>query len=332
MAYRLKASESVPEEIKRIVLEEIDSATDQLSRGNSKKRDEAVHEARKSVKKMRGVLRLVQPELGGLFGTENTRLRDLGRKLSEIRDAEAIIEVFDSLLEKFKDNLRVESLASIRRGLEKGKRETEQAANVDAVIRRAISTLRTATRRVKAWPLENEGFQAIAPGLENTYRRGRKAMAAAQKSARPEDFHDWRKRVKDHWYHVRLLENLWTEVMQAHEASLKNLETWLGDDHNLVVLCAKLGNEPEKYGDEKSVQLFLTLAGQHQKELRENSISLGERVFEEKPKQFTQKMSNLWHAWRQQPESLKEVEKAERNPSRKQPGQAAPTQARSAVA
>ncbi|MGA8025881.1 MAG: CHAD domain-containing protein [Bryobacteraceae bacterium] len=332
MAYRFKASESVPEGIKRIVLEEVDSATELLSRGNSKKRGEAIHEARKSVKKIRGVLRLVQPELGGIYSTENTRLGDLGRTLSEIRDAEAIIETFDGLLDQYKENLRIESLAPIRRGLERSKRETEQTANVDAVVRRAISTLRAAGRRVKAWPLKNDGFQAIAPGLENAFRRGRKAMAAAQKNSRPENYHDWRKRVKDHWYHIRLLENLWTEVMQAHEASLKNLETWLGDDHNLVVLCGKVGSEPEKYGDERSVQLFLTLAGQHQKELRENSLSLGERVFEEKPKQFTQKMSNLWDAWQQQPESMKEIEKEERKPPGKQPGQADSAPAKTAVA
>ncbi len=83
-----------------------------------------------------------------------------------------------------------------------------------------------------------------------------KPWPLAQDDPRPENYHDWRKRVKDHWYHVRLLESLWTEVLEAREASLKNLETWLGDDHNLVVLCDKLTNEPEKYGEADGVQLF----------------------------------------------------------------------------
>ena len=330
MAYRLKASESIPDGIKRVVLEEIETATDQLSHG--KKRDEAIHEARKSVKKIRGVLRLMEPELGRVYSDENTRLRDVGRKLSELRDAKAIIEVFDGLLEKYKENLRAGALISIRRALEKSKRETEQSANVERVMQRAIATLHGAARRAKTWPLESDGFQAIAPGLEKTYRRGLRAMSAAQKDPTPEKYHYWRKRVKDHWYHIRLLENLWTDVMRAHEASLKNLETWLGDDHNFVVLCGKMQEQPEKYGDPKDIQLFLPLAAQHQKELRENAVSLGKRVYEEKPRQLTQKMSDLWDTWLQQPESMKEIEGEQREPPKKQPNRATSGTVKAAVA
>jgi hypothetical protein len=148
-------------------------------------------------------------------------------------------------------------------------------------------------------------------------------MATAEDDPRPENYHEWRKRVKDHWYHVRLVEDLWTEVLEARESSLKNLETWLGDDHNLVVLCDKLTNEPDKYGEADGVQLFLALAGEHQKELRQNSMSLGQRIYEEKPRQFTQNMSKLWDAWQQQPDNMKEIQKEQRKAPQKQPGKAA---------
>jgi CHAD domain-containing protein len=324
MPYRLKRGESVPDGIRRIVQEEIDSATEQLSNSNGRKRDEAIHEARKSLKKIRGALRLVQPELGRVYRAENTRMRDVGRQLSQIRDAKAIIEVFDGLREKYNGSLQKDAFASIRRGLEKSKRDTEDGANVDQIARRALSALRATAKRVKNWPLNRDGFQAIAPGLENRYRRGRRAMRIAQKDPMPENYHEWRKRVKDHWYHVRLLESLWTDVMQAHEGSLKNLETWLGDDHNLIVLHEKLNNNPEQYGDQKGIQLFLALADQYQKELRENAISIGHRVYEQKPGEFTRNLSKLWDAWQEQPASMKEVQKEQRNLAKKQPARATP--------
>jgi CHAD domain-containing protein len=326
MPYRLKASESVPEGIKRIVIEELDSATEQLSRNDHKNRDEAIHEARKSVKKIRGALKLVQPDLGATYRKENRRLRELGRKLSEFRDAAAIIETFNSVIEKYNDSLQKNTLSSIRNGLEKSKHETEESSNIDKVVKGAITTLGSTRKRVSTWPLKTDGFRAIAPGLKATFRRGRKIMGIAQKDPRPENYHQWRKRVKDHWYHVRLLENVWTEVMQAHEASLKNLETWLGDDHNLVVLRDKLSSEPENYGDEKDIQLFLALADQYQKELREKAISLGQRVYEEKPRQFTRNIQKLWDAWQQQPDSMKDEQKAERQ-SVKKGAQPAPSTA-----
>ncbi len=310
MPYRLKASESVPENLRRIVIEELDSAADQLNGNYSKNRDEAIHEARKSVKKIRGVLRLARPHLGATYRRENRRLRDLGRKLSELRDAAAIIETFDAVIEKHKDSLQKNTLSSIRLGLDNNKRETEKTADPDKVVKLATATLSSAKKRVASWPLDHhDGFRAIAPGLNATFRNGRNVMRLAQKDPRPENYHEWRKRVKDLWYHVRLLESLWAGVMQAHEASLKDLETWLGEDHNLVVLREKLESHPEAYGDQKDIQLFLTLADQYQEELRENALSLGRRIYEEKPRQFTKNIGKLWDAWQQQPDSMKQEQK-----------------------
>jgi CHAD domain-containing protein len=317
MPYRLKAGESVSEGIKRIVNEELVSATQKLSRNDRKKRDEAIHEARKSVKKIRGALRLVQADLGATYRKENRRLRDLGRKLSEFRDAAAIIETFNSVIEKHNGSLQNNALSSIRNGLEKSKRDTEEISHIDEVVKGAIATLGGMKKRVSAWPLKADGFRAIEAGLKARFRGGRKSMAVAQKDARPENYHEWRKRVKDHWYHVRLLENLWTDVMQAHEASLKNLETWLGDDHNLVVLRDKLANKPEDYGDKKDIQLFLALADQYQKELRERAMSLGQRIYEEKPGQFAKNIAKMWDAWQRQPDSLENAHHAERQSIKK---------------
>lgn len=320
MSYRLKNGESIPAGVKRIVHEEIDSALGELRHSSGQKRDEGIHEARKSIKKIRGLLRLVQPELGQVYRTVNTRLGNIGRKLSEIRDATAIIEVFDSLVEKHKDSLQKPALAAIRRGLETSKHETEQAAGIGDTVKRATAALRALDKQVDKWPLRKDGFRAIAPGLKSRYQRGRKAMSAARKNDTPESYHEWRKRVKDHWYQVRLLESLWTEVMKAHESSLHDLETWLGDDHNLVVLCGKLAAEPEKYGDAENVRLFLAIAEQEQKELREKSLSLGERIYERRPRRFVQDMQKLWDAWQQQPDSMKDEEKQQRQAARKQPG------------
>ena len=157
-------------------------------------------------------------------------------------------------------------------------------------------------------------------------------MAIAQKDGTAENFHEWRKRVKDHWYHVRLLESLWTEVMQAHEHSLHDLETWLGDDHNLVLLRAKLEEEPQSYGDEKAVRLFLALVKQEQKELREKSMSLGERIYERKPRRFVQDIQKLWDAWQQEPDSMKEEEKEQQQAAKKQPARAGSAKPKRAAA
>jgi hypothetical protein len=120
--------------------------------------------------------------------------------------------------------------------------------------------------------------------------------------------------------------------MQAYEESLKKLETWLGNDHNLVVLCGKLHDRPERYGEEKDVQLIVALAVQYQHELRENALSLGQRVYQQKPRKLTRDLAALWEAWQQQPRGMKKLQKDQRNAAKKAPDKSSAAAARSSAA
>ena len=297
MAYRLKHGESVIRGLKRAAREEMEEAGAQLSGHKRPGRDEAIHDARKSIKKVRALLRLANPEQEGIYGRENARLRDIARRLSKFRDAFAIIETFDALKNKFKRETR-NQLRSVRLGLTKRRSQSAREEDVGIVIVEAASALRSAAKRVRTWPLRVDGFAAIGPGLEETFRAGRKALALVRKDARPENLHELRKRVKDHWYHLRLLEDLWTDMIRASEKSLKDLETLLGNDHNLAVLRETIVADPASYGEKKEIDLTLHLIEKYQKELREQSLVLTARIYEEKPRAFSRRMAGLWEAWR----------------------------------
>jgi CHAD domain-containing protein len=320
MPYRFKAKESVADNVRRIVREEIDAALARLAHASPARRDEAVHEARKSIKKIRGVLRLVAPQLGKTFRRENTRFRDIGRQLSVLRDAAALIETVDRIERRGGHALTETVIAPVRTGLEQEKRDIEQHFTRSKTIGHAASALRSAAKRLRRWPLQQDGFKAIAPGLKRTYRAGRRALKLARREGEPVLYHDLRKRVKDHWYQIRLLESVWTGVMQAHEASLKELQEWLGEDHNLTVLREKLQQDQERFGGQDHVRAFLAVAGELQTELREKSVSLAERVYAEKPRIFVDNLGALWEAWQKQPSGIKKVEPQRR----KAAGQARP--------
>lgn len=296
MAYRLKRGESVIQGLRRVAREEMEEAGAQLSGHKRPSRDEAIHDARKSIKKVRALLRLANPEQEGIYGRENERLRDIARRLSKFRDAFAIIETFDDLKRKFRSETR-NRLRSVRLGLTKRRSQSVEEEDVGIVIVEAASALRKAAKRVKTWPLEVEGFEAIGPGLEETFRAGRKALARVGKRAGAENLHELRKRVKDHWYHLRLLEDLWTDMMKASEKSLKDLETLLGNDHNLVVLRETIVADPASFGEKTDIDLIEHLIERYQKELRKQSLVLAARIYEEKPRAFTRRMAGLWDTW-----------------------------------
>ena len=63
---------------------------------------EAIHEARKDMKKIRSALRLVRDAIGDdAWRRENDHYRDVARKLSAHRDAEILVESLDDLRERF---------------------------------------------------------------------------------------------------------------------------------------------------------------------------------------------------------------------------------------
>jgi CHAD domain-containing protein len=303
MAYRFKNGESVADGVHRIAREELEGAVGLLSKaGNTAQRDKAIHETRKSLKKTRALLRLVRPALDGQFGRENRRLRDLGRKLSAHRDSKVMLEVFDALRQKYREEMGRRTLGSIRRALLAEKRQSERG--VAQAIERGAAALRTVAAQVEKWPLAGHGFSLLEPGLTATYRSARKELTG--------DAHEWRKRVKDHWYHVRLLEDFWTDLMVGQEKSLKDLETWLGDHHNLQVLAERLQADPARYGAPEDIALAKKLIRRYQKELYRNAQSLGERLLEEKPRSFATRMQHLWDSWRTQPKQLGAIEKEKR--------------------
>ena len=77
MPYRLTHGERVAQGIRRIAAEEIDSAIAHLRAEDESLRDEGIHEARKSIKKLRGIVRLLMPGLGEAGSRDNIALRNL---------------------------------------------------------------------------------------------------------------------------------------------------------------------------------------------------------------------------------------------------------------
>lgn len=300
MSYAFKPGESIPDAIRRIVAEELESAAGHLEGHGDPDRDEAIHEARKNIKKIRAVLKLMRPELAGAYAGENARFREIGRKLSAFRDAGAMLETFDQLSKKYrKDWGGRDVMASIRARLLEEKASHELASGVAEVLVAGAAELRSLQSQVEQWPLAAGGFNALAPGLEQTYQSGRRAMQSAVRKPVPERFHDWRKRAKDHWYHVRLLARMCGDALTFYQDQLKHLESCLGDDHNLAVLRLRIEHEPQAYGTEAAIQMFLATVEKHQTGLRSTAFAIGREIYQDKPKVFGRQLRNLWDAWEQ---------------------------------
>ncbi len=296
MASPLKRSEPVAATVKRVILDELSFASKKLVKHDDAKRDKAIHEARKSIKKIRGLLRMVRPLLGKTYSRENGHFRKMSRDLADFRDAAVLLEVFDQLCARNTGGHNADSAKAIRQGLDLDKQELDGRPDAAEIVQDAAEKLDAAGQRVETWPLELHRIEDLGPGLKTTYRRGRRALKSAQKQSTPKAYHKLRKRVKDRWHQARLLANIQGAVAHDMDSNLKQLATWLGDDHNLAVLRDRLKRDPERYGGASGVEPFLAIVVREQKDLRRSSLAAGDKLFGEKPSVYLRQITASWQA------------------------------------
>jgi CHAD domain-containing protein len=273
---------------------------------------ETVHQVRKRCKKLRGLLRIVRPQCEETYHFENGQFRDASKQLSGVRDAESVCECFDLLIDHFREEIDVTSFQTAEYALRE-RRETiaDECIDLDKRLAKFREAMEEARKRVSTWPFGRKGFSAVNDGLKKTYSRGRDAMDEAYETPSAERFHEWRKRVKYHWYHTRLLRNTWKPVQKKWRNECKQLADHLGDMHDLAVLRRTLLDEPERYGSAEELETLTGLIDAFAGELADKAQRIGERVFCEKPKRLVRRWKRYWKVWRRSTQSP-ELKSAER--------------------
>jgi len=298
MAYQLRRTESIADGLRRLARKELRSARARLRRALPPS-VEAVHEARKSVKKVRTIVHLIDADAGRALDASGTRLRAVNRKLSQLRDADVMLECLSTLRREFPEALSEHTFARVRRQLVAHVQKIARDDARDGTWKKVDRKLRTLRRNAKRWRPRHRGFGALAPGIRSTHRRGRKALARARQRRRAADFHEWRQEMKTLWYELRLVERSSADVRRDVRA-LHRAETWLGDDHNVAVLCEQLSRDPSLKGqiDLKRLQ---SAADAYQHRLREKAMSSARGIYTMTSGTFVRRIKRAWKAWHREP-------------------------------
>jgi CHAD domain-containing protein len=290
MAFRFRLAETFEEGCQRIAREQIERAQAQL-----KGPDDpiiAVHETRKSLKRLRALLRLIRPAIGeSVFRHENAELREIARGLSIARDRHVLLETVAKL----------EAAAGFpKKGLGQAVRVALSATNGEqslvvegTTLRQAQGRLAETKKRFARLHLSGQGFHGIGPGLEASYRRARRAFRQAYVELTDEAFHEWRKGAQQHWRHMLLLTRAWPASLAARASESRSLSQLLGDDHDLALLVAFVRSEAgARLGDDAAA--IEKAARRRQQELRSIAHPKGLRLFAESPKALHHNLATYW--------------------------------------
>src|SRR5262245_30391267 len=289
MAFRLKLREPLSEGLKRVFCEQIDSAL-HCCQNPAKQRGVTVHEVRKHLKKLRAAMRLAIGVVGkNCHAEENRCVRNIGRLVSDLRDAQVRLQTFIQLRDKAAKNSkqqcfpRTEELLMLER-------ESFSAAFA-GWQKEAIPQLENVKARLMAWPLDDLNWKQICGAVGKIYRRGQRALTNTIDEPEPERFHAWRKRVKDVWYELRILQPLNKTVLEEMACDAEVLGELLGNEHDLEFLRGRLDKESgdEELADE--LAKLQKLISKRTKRLRRDALELGRRFYAEPSKAFAKRIS-----------------------------------------
>src|SRR5918996_3065305 len=298
-SYRLLEGEPVGAGIRRVVRARVDDAIAQLRGEAGTEPAEAIHEARKDIKKVRSALRMVRDAIGDdVWQRENEHYRECARQLSGFRDAEILVEALDGLAERFGPPAR-ERFDRLRRELDHENRSAHEAGEIERAMASAAAALESGRSRIDSLPIDGDGWELIGPGIHRSYRRGRRRLRNVEEEASVTNLHELRKRVKDLWYQLRLIRDADASMIGALADHAHDLSDHLGDDHDLALVREQVQRRAAAFTDAADQRHLLEQIDQRRGELQFAAISLGERIYDEKPKRFAKRLEQRWEAWRE---------------------------------
>jgi CHAD domain-containing protein len=290
--YRLDPTVPVEDEVGRVAAELLDDAVRRLRHEPAPSTDD-IRKSRTALKKLRSMLRLVAVDPPARATPPGRVARDAARRLSAQRDQAALSVTFESLVPVLAGAVAPQTILRVRAGLLSASaalRSETHGAPVELEVADDLDALALSTAM---WSVDGEGFDALEDGLKRSYARGRAALADLSASPNTDELHELRKRVKDHWYQVRLLREVWPPVMTSWAAEAHALAFRLGDDHDLSVLAASLSGEgPDLLGVDRPV--VLGAIGRRRTELLATIRAGAERIYADKPGAFTRRHRRWW--------------------------------------
>lgn len=304
--FELSDAELLSDGLRRLSLEEFDRAIGGLVSGSDV--DVAIHEARKSMKRLRAVLRLIRDDLGDeRYRAENDLLRNTARLIAPVRDAAVLVTTVATIRSRFAAHLRRTAFETLEYNLTQRHLDTRAHLVEDReTLRTVVYALRSAKARYRVWPAEGDApetwrahpvehsFATLRGGLERTYRRGLREMGDAHATPSGHNFHWWRKRVKYLRHQIELLRPMFPEMLDGYIAALDHLGELLGEEHDLAELTRMVATHPELCSDAAERTLITALAQHRRSELQTASMSIGRKVYAEAPAHFADRMAAYW--------------------------------------
>jgi CHAD domain-containing protein len=279
MRHRLRRRADVASELVRLARDGIAGALAHLAANGPV--DERVHSVRQWLKRVRSTLRVLEGALGDEPRSARRQAGAIARLLASARDADVAaasarvlsattVAAGGAVFEHLADTLDREAEAAHRQRVPLGdiKRQLRELAEI-----------------ISRFPANFNGDAVFNAALARSYRRGRKTMSAANRTRATDDLHRWRKEAKHLWHLVCLARSRLPKRTRKLAEPLDRLAEHLGLDHDHAMLAERVALAPHRAPPTDQ----LSLIAERRRELQDEALRLGGRVYAGKPRAFARR-------------------------------------------
>jgi len=282
VAHRIERKEAFGKALIRLAGEDLSAAQLDLRRAGSA--DKRIHRVRQRLKRVRTLVRAIEPSLGEPARRVRRELTATARLLAGARDADVAAASARGLA----SSTRAPEDVGFDRVVEALDREAARAHRERLPVADVNRRLAAMLVEVAALPAEAfEGSAALQQALDRAYRSGRASMRRARTSLATPDLHAWRKEVKHFWHLLRLARRRLGRHARELAARLEELGELLGRDHDHAVLAEKLALSPA--GDPALMQQ-LSLIAERRRTLESAAFDLGDRIYRKPAGAFARRL------------------------------------------
>lgn len=259
--------------------------------------DEAIHKARKSLKRSRALLKLCRDASPKTLPHAARRLGAAARSIAGMRDAAALVECVNWLEPWFFEKGAQDLVSCMQQQLRaRHGKHTADEAEIVRQIEGAITLCRTTKTSLKKarYKSDENASRILAGGWARRHKRAVKALARCRAQGQEADFHELRKSAQQTVYQAALLERAWPTGLNAIADDAKKLAEVLGHEHDLTMLLALEKSEPDALCPSQERPRMLTLIKERQSALRSEAIEIGQALYGGYWKNECKRVKRLW--------------------------------------
>ncbi|MGH6951212.1 MAG: CHAD domain-containing protein [Vitreimonas sp.] len=253
-------------DLRAALWDELRAAMDELEASRGEPR--AVHRCRVRVKRARALARVGSAGAPGLADVFNDTARGVMRTMAPARDLAALAETARTMSRKTKPRGGA-ALDRVAESLE-AVRVASPALNMEATR----AGLKDLLALAMVWP--EASARQIKRGAERVVRRARRARRRGFKAKHAGPRHEWRKREKDRFYAVLLLDDAWPCARRRKLG--QRLGETLGEEHDVRLLLDRIEAAPSLAGEDKAPQRAVKALRRRCKRLARRADRIGWRL------------------------------------------------------